>query len=255
MTSLLILLALFSGLGAQADVRPPLQDPKAWALLDKADALQVSAKAAGLKDLTFTQTFSQYEGVKLKVKWMAPAHKALRAEVAEDAPEHVKTLANTLERRLRPQVLEMLEGVLGRRYRELHGDAEVSVVSERLVRIVPQNPRVTAQVSEHRVTLDLRGLPVTVLTRRADGSTLEMQTAFESVNGGTQFRVQSVTAKLRREGQPADETVLRYEWCEVKGFHFYKSLVVEHGVDRTIIAFSDHKPDTGLTEKDFAAAH
>ncbi len=253
MKPILILCACLVALPAQADVRAPLQDPKAWDLLDRADALTKSARAAGLKDLIFIQTFSQYEGVKIEVKWMAPARTTLRVMVAEDAPQHVKAIAASLDKRLRQQVVEMLGTVVGRKQREIHADAEVSLVSERLVRIVPQSPRAAAQFSEHKVTFDLRGLPVTSISRRTDGSVLEMQTAFETVKKDELFRVQSVTAKARREGQPDSESTVRYAWCEVKGFQFPQSIIIEHGIDRTILGFSEYKPDTGLTEKDFPA--
>lgn len=253
MKTILLLVAFLTVLPAQTDVRAPLQDPKAWALLDKAETLTKSARAAGLKDLTFVQTFSQYEGVKVEVKWMAPARTTMRVMVAEDAPQHVKTIADSLEKRLRPQVVEMLGTVVGRRQREIHADSEVSLVSERLVRIVPQSPRAAAQFSEHKVTFDLRGLPVTSVSRRTDGSVLEMQTAFETVKKDELFRVQSITVKARRAGQPDSESAVRYEWCEVKGFQFPKSIAIEHGIDRTILGFGEFKPDSGLTEKDFPA--
>lgn len=252
--SLIMIMLLSAALAAQGevrpatqtDVRPPLQDSKALLLLDKADLLTYSAKVAGLKDLTYFQSLSQYPGLAVEVKWMLPDRRTAKVVLKADAPEHTKRIATSLEKVLVPQVLQVLDNVIGKDNRSTYAIDEISLVSERLVRVVPRSPKNASIFSENLITFDQRGLPIVTKTRKPSGVSQDVQVAWEAVGTTGKYRVQSISSDVTEE-----KSQVRFAYTEVGGFQFPKSITVETRDNTVIFSFDEHRPNTGLTAKDF----
>ncbi len=234
---------------AQGDVRPAQQDAKALLLLDKADQLAYSAKAAGLKDITYQQSLSQYPGLAIEVKWMLPDRRTAKVVLKADAPEHTKRIAASLEKLLVPQVLQVLDNVIGKDNRSTYATDEISLVSERLVRVVPRSVRNAGLFSENHITFDLRGLPIMTKSKKPTGVTLDTQVAWEAMGTTGKFRVQTVSSAA---GETKSE--VRFAYTESGGFIFPKSITAETQDNSVIFSFDEYKPNTGLTAKDFPGA-
>lgn len=234
-------LFLFVALGGLAigQVAKAARDPKAVALLEKADAATYSPKRAGLKDLQYRQTLSNLPGILVDVRWAAPDTSKVDLGAAPDAPAHVRAMIEAAREPLTRTATLTIDMIVGKDNVATYAEDEISLASEGVVKILARSERSKAVFRENLVTFDARGLPVAMKTIDRDGRTIEMNVIFEAA--GALHRVREVKSMT-----PVGEVTMNFEYVEIQGFAFPRRITSAGGALPSTQEFSEFKVDTGL---------
>ncbi len=241
---LLSALALSAQEKAPAPQAPP-QDPKALALMDKADALVYSARRAGLKDVEYAFTMSNLPNIVVKIRWMAPELVKVQVAPAEGAPEQAVKIAEALA----PGGIDVrargtVDMVVGTETRQSYAGDEIALSAENQVKVTAKSPRSLRLFNENTITFDKSGLPVEMKSVTATGQ-IEM-TALHEKRGEFWFLK---NAKARTS---AGDMNMGIETQEVSAFTFPSRIVTKlPDGSESVWTFGAYKVNQGLKEADF----
>jgi hypothetical protein len=242
-----LLLCLSSNVLAQHDPphpdpkeAAPTQDPKAWALLDAADALLGAPVASGLKDVTYLHRLHHLPGVGFKVTWVAPNHAKGELRLGSDIAPGIRAFVEQQEKTLIEEVVRAADVVVGTRNRDAYGGDALSLVGERKVKVEARSPRSKARFRDVLITFDDRGLPTHARHRTSSGE-IDMTVTFQE-HGKGRFAVDTVESRVSA-GRP---TTMRFTYEAVGPYLFVKQIVAETPSGRVIQTFEEFQVDQGL---------
>ena len=219
----------------EAPVEPPVREPAALALLDRADALFSSPRRDGLAELRFRLAHSRFPVV-AEVTWKVGPDgetRQAKARALEQTPE-AEAWCAAVGPLLEKASSDFLDWILGRSWKDRYAGDEVRLEDEGRIRVVARNPETRAAFREAVITFAETGLPTVMVTRDESGET---HSEFQWMKVKEGYVVERATT--RTGDQPS--TALHFVWTTVEGFRFPSRVTLQaEGQERVFLDFDEY---------------